>query len=70
MFAASHTAWAPWYVAVSDDKKRARLNIITHLLGRVPYEHVERAEVKLPKRQTPGRYREPELEVVRIPTPF
>jgi polyphosphate kinase 2 len=70
MFAATHTAWAPWYVAISDDKKRARLNIITHLLGRVPYEHIERGEVKLPKRQRPGSYREPALEVNRVPTRF
>jgi polyphosphate kinase 2 (PPK2 family) len=38
MFAATHTAWAPWFVADSNDKKRARLNIIRHLLSRVPYE--------------------------------
>ena len=38
MFAATDTAWAPWYVAHTDDKKRARLNIISHLLGQVPYQ--------------------------------
>ncbi|MBK8533618.1 MAG: polyphosphate kinase 2, partial [Candidatus Competibacteraceae bacterium] len=38
MFAATDTAWAPWYVANSDDKKRARLNIIRHLLSQIPYE--------------------------------
>ena len=38
MFAATDTAWAPWYVAHSDDKKRARLNVITHLLSQIPYE--------------------------------
>ena len=38
MFAATDTAWAPWYVAHTDDKKRGRLNIITHLLSQVPYE--------------------------------
>src|SRR4029077_15475314 len=37
MFAATNTSWAPWYVAHTDDKKRARLNIITHLLGQIPY---------------------------------
>ena len=36
MFAASDTAWAPWYVASSEDKKRVRLNIISHLLSRIP----------------------------------
>ena len=60
MFAATDTAHAPWYVARSDDKRRARLNIIAHLLERVPYERVPRAAVKLPKRQKPHGYREPE----------
>ena len=50
MFAASDTAWAPWYVARSDDKKRARLNIIRHLLSQVPYEELPREKVQLPKR--------------------
>src|SRR5262245_61217587 len=40
MFASTDTDWAPWYVAHSDDKKRARLNIITHLLSKIPYEDV------------------------------
>lgn len=51
MFHASDTAWAPWYVARSDDKRRARLNIITHILGKVPYKDVPREKVKLPKRE-------------------
>ena len=38
MFAATDTAWAPWYVARSDDKRRARLNIISHLLSRIPVQ--------------------------------
>lgn len=50
MFKATDTAWAPWYVARSDDKKRARLNIIEHLLGKIPYEEVPHKKVKLPKR--------------------
>ncbi len=50
MFHATDTAWAPWYVARSDDKKRARLNIIRHLLSKIPYEKVSRDKVKLPKR--------------------
>ena len=53
MFAATDTAWAPWYVANTDDKKRGRLNIITHLLSQVPYEPLEREDVELPKRQKP-----------------
>ena len=59
MFAATDTAWAPWYVAPSDDKKRARLNIIRHLLSQVPYEDAPRDKIKLPKRQKAGDYREP-----------
>mgnify|MGYP001241863291 CR=1 FL=1 len=50
MFKATDTAWAPWYVARSDDKKRARLNIIEHLLGKIPYEDLPHKKVKLPKR--------------------
>jgi polyphosphate kinase 2 len=51
MFAASDTAWAPWYVARSEDKKRVRLNIISHLLSRIPYKSPPRDKVKLPKRK-------------------
>jgi polyphosphate kinase 2 len=50
MFSATDTAWAPWYVARSDDKRRARLNIIEHLLSMIPYKDVPRKKVKLPKR--------------------
>ena len=60
MFAATDSAWAPWFVARSDDKQRARLNIISHLLGSIPYEDAPREKVKLPKRQKAGDYREPD----------
>ena len=50
MFQATDTAWAPWYVARSDDKRRARLNIIEHLLSKIPYKDVLHENVKLPKR--------------------
>ena len=59
MFAASDTPHAPWYVARSDDKRRARLNIIAHLLDSIPYKTAPREKVKLPKRQKPGGYKEP-----------
>jgi polyphosphate kinase 2 len=59
MFLASDTPWAPWYVARSDDKRRTRLNIIRHLLGRIPYEDAPRKKVKLPERQKSGGYEEP-----------
>jgi polyphosphate kinase 2 len=50
MFLATDTAWAPWFVARSDDKRRLRLNVIHHLLSRIPYEHVALKAVRLPKR--------------------
>jgi len=59
MFAATDTGFAPWYVVRSDDKKRARLNLITHLLSRIPYKEPPREKVKLPKRQKPHGYRDP-----------
>jgi polyphosphate kinase 2 len=70
MFAASDTAWAPWYIADTDDKKRGRLNIISHLLSVVPYEPLPPLEVVLPKRQRPRGYREPARGPRTIPTPF
>src|SRR5687767_12823377 len=57
MFAATDTSWAPWHVVRSDDKQRARLNLITHLLKQIPYKEVPREKIKLPKRKT-GTYRE------------
>ncbi len=56
MLEATDTDFAPWYVLRSDDKRRARLNCITHLLGLIPYETVPREKVKLPKRWTKNRY--------------
>jgi polyphosphate kinase 2 len=67
MFAATDTAWAPWFVARSDDKRRSRLNVISHLLERIPYEDVPREKVKLPKRQGPHGYKEPEYPYKFIP---
>jgi polyphosphate kinase 2 len=51
MFRATDTAWAPWHVARSDDKRKARLNIIEHMLSKIPYKNVPRDKVKLPKRK-------------------
>ncbi len=70
MFKASDTAWAPWYVAISNDKRRARLNIITHLLSQIPYKHAPREKVELPKRQKQGGYREPDYPYRHIPEKF
>jgi polyphosphate kinase len=56
MLEATDTKWAPWYVLRSDDKKRARLNCIRHILSLVPYKKVPREKVKLPKRSMKGAY--------------
>ena len=56
MFDATDTDYAPWYIVRSDDKKRARLNCIAHLLSLIPYEEVPREKVKLPKRSNEGKY--------------
>ena len=70
MFAATDTKVAPWYVANSDDKRRARLNIISHILDMVPYEREEQAPVALPLRQEKGDYREPRAQRHEVPMRF
>ncbi|UVM51368.1 polyphosphate kinase 2 [Pseudomonas sp. B21-015] len=70
MFKATDTDHAPWLVANSNDKKRARLNIISDLLSRIPYKNVPREKVVLPKRQKSGGYREPNYPLRRIPEKF
>ncbi len=70
MFAATDSSWAPWHVAHSDDKKRARLNIISHLLSQVPFERPAPGDIKLPKRQKADGYVEPDVQLHWIPTPF
>jgi polyphosphate kinase len=56
MLKATDTKHAPWYILPSDDKKRARLNCIHHILSQIPYKKVPREEVKLPKRSMKGAY--------------
>ena len=56
MLEATDTEYAPWYIVRSDDKKRARLNCIAHLLSLIPYKKVSRKNVKLPKRDTKRSY--------------
>jgi len=70
MFTATDTAWAPWFVAHSDDKKRARLNIIKHLLSSIPYKKVPRPKVELPKRQKQGSYKEPNYPYKMVPEKY
>ena len=70
MFRATDSAWAPWYVAHTDDKKRGRLNIISHLLSQVPYKPLEHHDVTLPKRQKKKPSNLPTPELREIPTPY
>jgi polyphosphate kinase len=70
MFLATDTAWAPWYVVPSDNKRRARLNALTHILSKIPYEEPPRHKVKLPKRQERGHYKDPDYPFKIIPEAF
>jgi polyphosphate kinase 2 len=69
MFATTDSSWAPWFVARSEDKRRVRLNLITHFLSRVPYKDLPEPKVKLPKRKI-GRYKPAEYPFKLIPEPF
>jgi polyphosphate kinase 2 len=55
MFMATDTSWAPWFVVRSDHKRRARLNLIEHLLASIPYKRVKQVKVRFPKRHTAER---------------
>jgi len=70
MFRATETWWAPWYVADTNDKKRGRLNVLTHLLAHVPYKPPRHRDVKLPQRTEPNGREEAPVAVRHIPTPF
>jgi polyphosphate kinase len=70
MFAATDTPWAPWFVALTDDKEKGRLNIISHLLSQVPYAPLEPRDIELPKRKVGGKSGGPALPLKYIPTPF
>ena len=60
MFAHTDTKQSPWFVVEADDKRRARLNVISHLLSLIPYKKTPRDKVELPKRGKRGGYREPD----------
>ncbi|WP_031940119.1 polyphosphate kinase 2 [Prescottella defluvii] len=70
MFRFTDTGWAPWFVALNDDKRRGRLNVISHLLSQVPYEPLEQHAVSLPERQKAEGYQPPTQPLHWIPTPF
>jgi polyphosphate kinase 2 len=56
MMKATDTKWAPWYIVRSDDKKRARLNCISHMLNLIPYKKIDKPKVKLPGRSKKHAY--------------
>jgi polyphosphate kinase 2 len=70
MFRRTHTGWAPWTIVPSDDKRRARLNIIAHLLSLFPYEPLPPLEVRLPRRQAAKGYVEPDRLPARVPDAY
>jgi polyphosphate kinase 2 len=70
MFEATDTDYSPWYVARSDDKRSARLNIISHLLSKVPYETVPHTKITLPRREKAKGYREPDYPHKYVPELF
>jgi polyphosphate kinase 2 len=67
MFDATDTSWAPWYVVRSDDKKRARLNVISHFLKHIPYEEIPQKKAKLPQRQKAHGYKAPDYPYKFVP---
>jgi len=67
MLAATDTPTSPWYIVPSDDKKRARLNCISHILSSIPYEEIPYTPPKLPPRQKPKGYEEPKQQHRTIP---
>ncbi len=70
MFERTSSEWAPWHVVHTDDKRRGRLNLITHFLSQLPYTPVKPRSVKFPPRQAQGKYREPDLSALMVPTLF
>ena len=70
MFAATDTQQSPWYVVQTDDKERARLNCLSHLLDVVPWKKVPMGKVKLPKRQDPKGYKAPDWNYRWIPEKY
>ena len=66
MFAQTDTKLSPWYVVNSDDKKRARLNCIAHLLSKVPYNDLNPVEIELPPRQADTGYKRPKMQSQRF----
>jgi len=67
MFAATDTAWAPWYVALSHDKKKLRLNVLSHILDQIPHKKLKQEKIKLPARQKGTGYKSPDYPFKYVP---
>lgn len=70
MFAATDTPESPWYVVDANDQRRARLNCIAHFLSQIPYYEVPHETVKLPKREKPHGYEDPNYPYRYVPEKF
>jgi polyphosphate kinase 2 len=70
MLAVTDTKLAPWYIVMGDDKRRAQLNCIAHLLSLIPYRDLSRRKIRLPKRQKPNGYKEPARQYNYVPTVY
>lgn len=70
MFAATDTEESPWYVVDANDQRRARLNCISHLLSLIPYYEVPHDSVKLPPRDKPHGYKEPDYPFRYVPAKY
>ena len=72
MFKATDSKHAPWHVVRSEDKRRARLNCISHLLTMIPYKRIAQEKVKLPKRSDKGRYNDQAIlrEMTTVPEQY
>ncbi len=70
VFAKTDVPWAPWNVTYSNDKKRARLNIISHLLSSIAYKKLDTEKVKLPQRKIGKDYQEKNYPFKLIPEKF
>ena len=70
MFAYTDIRESPWYVVDADDKRSMRLNVISHLLGLIPYEDVAHEKIKLPPRQTRAYARPPQRDQNMVPARY
>jgi len=70
MFKSTDTGHSPWFVANSNDKRRVRLNIISHILEHIPYKEMKREKIVLPKRDKPGKYKDPNYPFKMIKEKF